>query len=228
MVKRCKRMMVFFLMLLVFVLLPTNVQAASRSRKAMKAYAGYLSDLEPDTFEVIAAAGIYPENRDAVRSFFLYDLDKDGVPELFTMQVLNFRYEIYKVFSYKSGKVTPFRFSDGSSVVFDNNHQANGNYYFWICNRNHIHNYYGGGYGWDQRVYRLYGKKLKEYLRYHEERNLLTGDVSVNEAFRYGEKISATKFQSLTAKCREKSMEYYYNTKANRNTLSKGKIKISG
>ena len=227
MLKKCKRLVFYSLLLLIFILLPTNVQAASKSKKAMKAYATYLSKLEPDTFEVIMAAGVYPNNRDAVRSFFLYDLDKDGVPELFTMQVLNFRYEIFKVFSYKSGKVTPFKFSNGSSVVFTNNHQANGSYHFWICNKNHIHNYFGGGFGWDRRVFKLSGKKLKEYLRYHEDHDLLSGAVRVNEAFKDGKRISVKKFESLTAKCREKGMEYFLNTKENRNTLSKGKIKVS-
>lgn len=206
------------------ILLPgVHTEAASKKTKALKAYTAFLKKY-PSKFKEIENKGYYDagfslKDKSYIDKFFLYDTDKNGVPELFTFTYVNFRHFIVRVYTWQGGKVKACKFSDGTDAIFDNNSVANGTYTFSICKKGHIHNNFQGGMDSTENVYKVSKSKLKTIFTYNE----LLGNII---ATKNGKKISEEKYKSYTKGCTYRTMTSYDNNKANRSKLKKGKCKI--
>lgn len=141
----------------------TEVSAASATDKAKAAYKKvlethkYLNQSEEKLWNLSNT-----DNNKHYDYYYLKDITGDGVPELFTVAIVSARYEVVRVFTYKSGKVVPLKFSNKKNVIFDNNHSANGTYTTYICKKGHIHNSWSGYVGTEEDVYKVTGGKLKK------------------------------------------------------------------
>lgn len=140
-----------------------NVEAATKATNAKKAYAQYLTrhpkaKIDDKDFY---NAGFSLEDKSYVSCFSIYDIDNDKVPELIATTNVNFRWFIVRIYTYKNGKVVPYKFADGRNVVFHDSATANGAYSFYICEKGHIHNDYKGYFGCEFKTYKVSGKKLK-------------------------------------------------------------------
>lgn len=70
-------------------------------------------------------------------TFGIYDINEDGMPELIAERLINFRWiEVY-VYSFVDGEMVLCGMIDECSV-------ANGSYYTYICEENHIHSVWSG------------------------------------------------------------------------------------
>lgn len=211
----------FVLVMLLGLLPGSDAHAASAKKKAMKAYASFLAKHPPRTFRNYGDAAFSAEDKSYVNSYFLYDMDKNGVPELFTYTNVNARWYIVRVYTYRNKKVTLCKFADGCDAEFDNNASANGGYSFFICKQGHIHNSYSGGMEANEFIYK--GAKdgtLKNCLRYQEIRFSYPYAVT---AWKGSKEIAEQKYRSYTKKCTVRRMTSYKNNKKNRNALKKGK-----
>ena len=123
---------------LVILLLPgTKAMAASKKKKAMKAYAKYLAKQIPVNVSdsQYYNASFAPSNTNYVNCFFLHDINKDKVPELFTQTNVNLHWFNMKIFTYKSGKVKPYKIKGKGNAVFVDRATANGGFDFYICKK---------------------------------------------------------------------------------------------
>lgn len=217
-------MMLMCIALLVGILLPgIHTEAASKKKKALKAYTTFLKK-HPSKLKEIENKGYYDagfslEDKSYIDEFVLYDIDKNGVPELFAFTYVNFRHYIVKVYTCQGGKVNVCKFADGTDAIFDNNAAANGSYTFSICKKGHIHNNFQGGIVSTANVYKASKGKLKTIFTYNE----LYGNIA---ATKNGKEISEEKYKSYTKGCTYRKLTSYENNKANRSKLKKGKCKI--
>ena len=78
--------------------------------------------------------------------FALSDLNQDGIPELITMTVVNFRWTPISVYTYADGKAVLLKDPSAvqSPVTFEQNSSANGAYETYFCEENHIHSIWRG------------------------------------------------------------------------------------
>ena len=78
--------------------------------------------------------------------FALTDLNQDGIPELITMTVVNFRWTPISVYTYTDGKAVLLKdaLDAQSRVTFEQNSSANGAYEIYFCEENHIHSVWRG------------------------------------------------------------------------------------
>ena len=185
--------------LAVMLLFTTPVMAASKKQKAMKAYAKYLSShtapyiSDRDWYD----ASYRPSNIDYVSYFFLCDINKDKVPELFTLTGINHRWFNVRIFTYKKGKMKPYKTVNNSDALFYDYSGASGHYYFYVCAKKHLHN------GW--RGSTPFGFQTAEEV-YKNSHGIIVTDGS------------------LPIGCKEKYYFKYGNTKKNRKLLKKGRI----
>ena len=147
------------------------VQAKPSLKKTFAGYSTFLNkhkkiDIAEDDFY---DARFSLDNKNYVNEFVLHDLDGDRRPELITYTPVNFRWNIVRIYTFKTGKVKAYKFSNGSKVVFDNCSTANGYYDFYICNKGHIHNNYAGSFEHFEDVYRVKKGKLKKLSNYTKE-----------------------------------------------------------
>lgn len=218
------------LALLFLLLIPgTQALAASKKMKAMKAYSKYLAAhvADPSYEKYYDDASYSPENMDYVSSFFLYDINKDKVPELFAFTTVNFRWFNVRIFTYNNGNVKLYKIKGVGDAEFTDRATANGSYSFYICSKKHIHNMWGGStpMGYDasyETVYKPSKGKLKVYLSKDDK---FTGMSSTYK--KYGKEITAEKYASLTSGCSAKKIKSYENTAKNRKKLKKGKLKVN-
>ena len=151
-------------------------------------------------------AGEYGD-RTEIHYFYITDLNKDGIDDLLTYEIVNFRYEKIKAFTLDDkNNIVPFKFEDGSDVLFDNNHQANGAFDFVLCSEGHIHNNYGGGGVRDDKIYTVDGNTIAFYLRCEEI--YLTQKTNCTK---YGSEISLSEYQSLTENCKTVKIPWILN-----------------
>lgn len=225
-------LMLVCIAMLAGILLPGgHTEAASKKTKALKAYTAFLKKY-PSKFKEIENKGYYDagfslKDKSYIDEFFLYDTDKNGVPELFTFTYVNFRHYIVRVYTWKGGKVSAYKFSDGTDAVFDNSSVANGATYFSICKKGHIHNTHGGGYGSWEKVYKASNSKLKTIFEYEQWKDLNdTSKVLRTVAKKDGKEISMDKYNSYTKGCTKKKLTFYENNKSGRSKLKQGKCKI--
>lgn len=92
----------------------------------------------------------YEQNQAAfgnhVDLFALTDLNADGIPELITQSVVNFRWTPVSVYTYADGKVVLLKDPQEPQAhgTFEQNSAANGAYLTYICSDNHIHSVWRG------------------------------------------------------------------------------------
>lgn len=79
-------------------------------------------------------------------SYALQDIDKNGIPELITLSTVNFRWTPVSVFTYANGKVGLLKdpLDPAAHGTFEQNSSANGAYFIYFCEENHIHNVWRG------------------------------------------------------------------------------------
>lgn len=73
----------------------------------------------------------------------LYDVDDDGVPELFTWRWINFRWFQVFVYTMDAGEASLVHVQDVSgddTPTFDDQATAMGGYYSYVCPSGHVHN----------------------------------------------------------------------------------------
>lgn len=78
--------------------------------------------------------------------FALVDIDQDGISELLASTIINFRWTPISVFTYADGEVTLLKdpLDEFAHNTFEQNSAANGAYYIYVCEKNHIHNVWKG------------------------------------------------------------------------------------
>ena len=185
---------------------PIDIEAATE-KKAQSAYDTFLKKHPSVEFgSAFYDASYQRSNKSYVNSYAIYDLDGDKIPELITETPVNFRWFIVRIYTYKNGKVIAYKFSSGEKVEFDDCATANGEYYYYICKKGHLHNCWSGDSGTIHKVYSVKNKKLKEYLSYEEDEWIGTRSVT-----RYGKSISKKKFEKLTKSCSKKKILYKNN-----------------
>ena len=211
---------ILLLTLTVSILLAMPAMAASKKKKALKVYAKYLALHEAPYISDrnYYNASYRPSNLNYVSYFTTYDLNRDKVPELFTLTSINHRRFIVRIYTYKKGKMKPYKYAGGANAVLDDYCGASGHYTIFICKKGHIHNTWEGstpfGYQSEVTVYKNVKGKLKQYL--------YSGNATYTK---YGKRITAAKYMALTKGCAEKTYFQYKNTAANRTLLKKGKAK---
>lgn len=78
--------------------------------------------------------------------FLLSDVDQNGIPELFAMTTVNFRWSTMSVFTYADGQTVLLKDPADAEAhdTFEQMSTANGAYETYICEENHIHSVWSG------------------------------------------------------------------------------------
>ena len=146
--------------------------------------------------------------------YYVTDINEDDIDDLITLEIINGRYEKIRVFTLDTnGIVVPFTFEDGTEALFDDNHQANGGYDFYVCSNGHLHNNYSGGMETNENVYHADGNTLIHYLNYthiHESMEFKNPVNSIT-CSKYGDSISEEEFKTLTADCNHEDFVWIEN-----------------
>lgn len=163
-------------------------------------HTAYLEYLEKYQGDIKTASNRVPGEASGqieVHYFDCRDLNNDGIDDLITLQIEKMRYEIVRIFTLaKDGTLQPMVFADGSDAVFDNNHQANGSYNFFICKNGHIHNEYIGGGIIESTIYILKNNVLVSYLYQFENSMVQKRTYKQND-----QDITYKEFESITKNC---------------------------
>lgn len=131
----------------------TNTEYDETTKEALKAYYEILSSMpaiEGEHGEIDNAAFGYEENHamfgDHLEAFFVYDINKDGIPELIASSTVNFRWEPIYVYTYADGQAVLLKdpVQPDSHGTFEQNASANGSYLTFFCENNHVHSLWGG------------------------------------------------------------------------------------
>ena len=185
----------------------TDSVTVSVEEESNSPYMAFLEKYEGDGEAAYnRVAGEYGDRME-IHYFYITDLNKDGIDDLLTYEIVNFRYEKIKAFTLDDkNNVVPFKFEDGSDVLFDNNHQANGAFDFVLCSEGHIHNNYGGGGVRDDKIYTVDGNTIAFYLRCEEI--YMTQKTNCTK---YGSEISLSEYQSLTENCKTVKIPWILN-----------------
>ena len=196
----------------------TESSTTAPTGKEYDAYLAFLEQYEGDGEEAYSrVAGQYGSKME-VHYFSILDLNRDGTDDLLTYEIVNMRYEKIRAYTLDDkDNVVPFQFEDGQEALFDNNHQANGAYGFYVCSEGHIHNCYSGGFSSNEMIYRVEGNTILLYLT-HEE------DYEKNSStyFEQGTKIGRSKYEALTEKCGEDQFSWILNNAEGRKSLGNG------
>lgn len=151
-------------------------------------------DLESE--ELYDASMGYDENQEAFGdhydSFVLADLNQDGVPELITKTVVNFRSTVVSVYTYVDGEAVLVAnpMVEDASWTLDQNSSANGSYTMYVCENFHLHNVWRGTDPMGEAVeentaYSLDGKALSVcncVVYESEQTNYIENDLVLNVA----------------------------------------------
>lgn len=153
---------------------PADVNIKS---KAISAYQALLSEcpaLEGEHTELEDASFGYDENLAKFGkhydSFAISDLNHDGIPELIAMTIVNNRWTPVSVFTYHDtpdGEIQLLKdpADPESHATFEQMSTASGEYIFYICKDNHIHNLWSGqtpiGYQEENHAYVFTGNGLE-------------------------------------------------------------------
>lgn len=170
-----------FALLLCSVLLTVALAACGESpsvdpqAEALSAYREILEAapaLEGEPEELWDASFGYEENAAKFGkhydTFALWDLDRDTVPELIALSVVNFRWAPVSVFRYAEGQAVLLHDpQDGEApVTLWQNSSANGAYTLYLCEEGHVHSLWRGdtplGQVTEDHAYALEGTGLRE------------------------------------------------------------------
>ena len=183
--------------------------------KEYTAYLAFLEQYEGNGEEAYSrVAGQYGD-RTEVHYFSILDLNRDGTDDLLTYEIVNMRYEKIRAYTVDDkDNVVPFQFEDGQEALFDNNHQANGAYGFYVCSEGHIHNCYSGGFSSSEMIYKVEGNMIILYLTHEEDY-----EKNSNTYLEQGTKIGRSKYEALTEKCGEDQFSWILNNVEGRKSL---------
>jgi hypothetical protein len=219
----------FYIAALIISLLLTPVQTYAATSKSTANYTSvYASWLKKHPSKTVPSSSYYtqtynPKDKSYVNTFFMYDIDSDGTPELFTETDITATWFIMRIYTCKKGKIVKYKFKSGKAAVFNNNGSARGNYGsydFIICYNNHIHNkFYLSGYN-EEIVYRLDNNKFSKFLT----KKLYTDSATYKK---YSKTITYEEYKELTSTCYvKKPYDTYKNTASARSKLRKGKLGV--
>lgn len=184
---------ILLLMMLAFVMLPVNAQAASKKAKALKAYGSYMAGMESGS------------------KFAVLYLNNDSVPELIYAVPNQF---IYRIYTWKSGKmkrVLNWNYSQNPSNGYDIKQ-------YYKKKGVIVADGYTGAVGMEAKYYFIYnGKKYKEKLC----KTIYFGNTSYMKKQGSGMKsISASQFKKLLKNAvgskKATKIKFYSNSAANR------------
>ncbi len=131
----------------------TSVEYSEEAKQALRAYYEILSSMpaiEDEHDEVDDAAFGYEENHalfgDHLDVFFVYDINKDGIPELIASSTVNFRWAPVYVYTYANGQAVLLKdpLQPDAHGTFEQNASAHGSYHTFFCDNNHIHSFWRG------------------------------------------------------------------------------------
>lgn len=100
--------------------------------------------------ELMDAAFGYEENQEMFGAhydcFALWDINKDGTPELLAQSVVNFRWASLSIFTYADGQTVLLTDPANAEAhgTFEQQSTANGAYLTYFCDENHIHSVWRG------------------------------------------------------------------------------------
>lgn len=147
--------------------------SADVTTQALRAYYEILSAapaIEGEHAELDDAAFGYEDNLAMFGKhldwFYVYDINKDGVPELIASSVINFRWAPVYVYTYADGQAVLLQdpIQPISYGTFDQCAIANGAYMTFFCDNNHVHSLWAGAVMGDQmeedNAYTLEGTSL--------------------------------------------------------------------
>ena len=106
--------------------------------------------IEGDHDELYDASFDYDQNLEKFGGhydlFAILDINQDDVPELITLSIVNFRWTLVSVFSFKDGNVVLLKdpLEPEAHGTFEQMSVANGAYTTYICEEGHIHNVWRG------------------------------------------------------------------------------------
>ena len=106
---------------------------------------------------------------DHVERYAYYDLNRDEIPELIALSVVNARWTPVSVYTYADGKAVLLEDPSDPEAhgTFEQSSLSNGAYLLYFCKENHIHNVWRGvdpfgGAAEENHAYELAGTELKE------------------------------------------------------------------
>ncbi len=215
--KNTKKRISLFLTCCVAVLLLAfspcgNVQAASASSKAKKAYASYLSRHTSSIFSkpgYMDAAYKNPESDKSISCYAVTDLKGSSVPELIAVRYENFRSYTLNFYEYKNGKVRQF----GKTIYCSST--ANGGYTYYVCRKEHLHVIWRGAPGSETSIYQFTASGKMKLIAKAE----IIDWVNLKSYQMNGKKVSAAKYKKSYGKCQYKKLTAYKNTASNRKKL---------
>lgn len=136
-------------------------EADQAKAKAILAYQEILKAapaIEGEHAELEDASFGYDENMEMFGShydrFAIFDIDQDGVPELITLSVINFRWTPVSVYTFADGKTVLLKDPKDMEAhgTFEQCSIVNGSYDTYICSENHIHSVWSGNNPMDEAV----------------------------------------------------------------------------
>ena len=190
---------VMMIVLLFMGVIPAQA-ASTKWKKACSAYRSYLAKNESKF--VVRPDVLYRNSESYTKTscFMISDLDKNGVPELITRHCWGFRNDSLFVYTYKNGKVIRLKDTKGRYAEISECSWANGGYYSWACNKNHLHVEWCGFSGESIRIYTVSGGKLKLYKEGSLNRLGQKPQYTVNK-----KKVSKSKYDQEINKCKKTS-----------------------
>lgn len=111
--------------------------------QAAPAVEGWHEEFSDASFDYDENLKQFGEHYDA---FTLFDIDRDGVPELLALTTVNFRWTPLSVFTCADGEAVLLKdpLDAAAHGTFEQRSTANGAYYTYICEENHLHNVWRG------------------------------------------------------------------------------------
>ena len=157
----------------VLLLVPGNACAAKQSEVTIKrAYASYVK-------RNLSSTTKYPYG-----NYTLYDINRDGVPEMFFEYMSGVR-SGFKIYTYKKGKVVKVKAATGISRIYYNSGKRE------ICILGS-----GGAADNSYTCYKLSGKKLKKISSYRS----ISGNAGKVKFYKNEKRISRDKFSAYAEK----------------------------
>ena len=196
----------------ILMILPYNVSAKTRLKKALEAYQKFLEKYESEFMvREFDWDKVNEENYKYCSYFMTEDLDGDKIPELITMHPCAYKSDDIYVYTYKQRKVTRLT-KQGITC----SGQTGGQAYIYLCSQKHLHSHYSYGLlGEFDTAYKLTKNgKASKYLAYEE--SYVTNKITCKKN---NKKISVKKYNSLKEKCVELDTTWKVNNSTERSKM---------
>ena len=131
----------------------TNESKEALQEKALLAYQEILKAapaIEGEHVELADASFDYDQNLELFGNhyelFALSDINRDEIPELITLSTVNFRWTTVSVYTYADGAAALLKdpLDPEAHGTFEQRSTANGAYFTYLCEGNHIHSVWRG------------------------------------------------------------------------------------